>query len=74
MAIPLNIAEDNGKAKALLDRIVAMLMKLGLRGYSVHEMPGEYRTGKDKTDSDPDGNGREDNRHRERTPTRAGAL
>ena len=38
-AIPLNIAEGNGKATDgdLLDRIVAMLTRLGQRGYSVQE-------------------------------------
>jgi len=30
-------AEENTKAKVLLDRIVAMLIKLGHRGYAVHE-------------------------------------
>ena len=44
-------AEENVKAKALLDRIVAMLTKLGQRGYVVHEEPGEYRT--DRNDPDP---------------------
>jgi hypothetical protein len=37
-------SEENEKAKALLDRIVAMLTKLGQRGYAVCEEPGEYRT------------------------------
>ena len=36
-------AEENAKAKALLDRIVAMLTKLGQRGYAVHEEAEEYR-------------------------------
>ena len=30
-------AEQNAKAKELLDRIVAMLTKLGRRGYTLHE-------------------------------------
>jgi four helix bundle protein len=49
-------AEQNQKAKALLDRIVAMLTKLGLRGYSVHEESGDYRTDRidPDTDTDPD--------------------
>ena len=42
------------KAKALLDRMVAMLTKLGQRGYSVHEEPGEYRPGKIDPDADTD--------------------
>ncbi|MBM4149920.1 MAG: four helix bundle protein [Lentisphaerae bacterium] len=94
-AIPLNIAEGNGKAtdgdrrryfeiargsalecgavqdvlqvcgalspeedatrKALPDRIVAMLTKLGQRGYAVHEDQAQYAVGIDPdTDSDPD--------------------
>jgi hypothetical protein len=44
----------------LLDRIVAMLTRLGQRGYAVYEEPGEYRAGRNDTDSDidpdPDGN------------------
>jgi len=49
-------AGENEKAKALLDRIVAMLTKLGQRGYAVHEEPGVYRTkgGDPDTDTDPD--------------------
>jgi four helix bundle protein len=48
--------EENEKAKALLDRIVAMLTKLGQRGYAVCEEPGEYRTEEidPDTDTDPD--------------------
>jgi four helix bundle protein len=34
-------AEDNEKAKAMLDRIVAMLTRLGQRGYTVREDPGD---------------------------------
>lgn len=47
-------AEENAQAKALLDRMVAMLTKLGQRGYTVHEEPGEYRVGRNDTDSDTD--------------------
>ena len=46
--------EENGKAKALLDRIVAMLTRLGRRGYSVREEPGGYRARRDDPDSDTD--------------------
>jgi hypothetical protein len=46
--------EEHAKAKALLDRIVAMLTKLGQRGYSVCEEPGEYRTEEIALDTDPD--------------------
>lgn len=95
-AIPLNIAEGNGKAtdpdrrrffeiargsalecaaiqdvlevcgalshdeslqaKALMDRVVAMLTKLGQRGYSVKEDPIPYESGGHETvcDSEPD--------------------
>ena len=93
-AIPLNIAEGNGKAtdgdrrryfeiahgsalecgaiqdvllvcgalsektnanrKATLDRIVAMLTKLGRRGYAVHEEPSEYYAGVNDPDTDSD--------------------
>jgi hypothetical protein len=45
-------AEENEKAKALLDRIVAMLTKLGQRGYAVHEESEASRT--NPSDPDPD--------------------
>ena len=45
---------DNADAKRLLDRIVAMLTKLGNRGYSIREESGEYRTDADDTDTDTD--------------------
>jgi len=53
-------AEENVKAKALLDRIVAMLTKLGQRGYSIQEDGIEYGKDIDDTDSDtdPDTDGR----------------
>ena len=43
---------ENADAKKLLDRIVAMLTKLGHRGYSVGEAPNKY--GRDEVDSDTD--------------------
>jgi len=46
--------EDNEQAKALLDRIVAMLTKLGRRGYAVGEEIARYGTGRTDPDSDPD--------------------
>jgi hypothetical protein len=46
-------AEDNANAKALLDRIVAMLTKLGQRGYAVHETPTGQGADRIDTDSDP---------------------
>ena len=45
--------EENASRKALQDRIVAMLTKLGQRGYIVHEDPALYTAGTDP-DSDPD--------------------
>jgi four helix bundle protein len=35
-------ADDNKRLKILLDRIVAMLTKLGNRGYAVHEPENDY--------------------------------
>jgi len=45
-------ADDNRKQKALLDRLVAMLTKLGQRGYAVREELGEYRVSQFDTDTD----------------------
>ena len=45
-------ADDNSKQKALLDRRVAMLTKLGQRGYAVSEELGGYRVGQFDTDTD----------------------
>jgi hypothetical protein len=47
-------AEENAKAKAVLDRIVAMLTKLGRRGYSVREESAEYGAERIDTDTDTD--------------------
>ena len=54
-------AEENATRKALLDRIVAMLTKLGQPGYAVHEDQAQYAVGIDPdtdsdTDTDTDGN------------------
>jgi hypothetical protein len=38
--LPLS-AEENGKAKAVLDRIVAMLTRLGRRGDAIREERAE---------------------------------
>ncbi|GAB6057705.1 four helix bundle protein [Desulfonatronum parangueonense] len=46
-------SEQNREAKHLLDRIVAMLTKLGQRGYALHEELGGYFEELD-TDSDTD--------------------
>ncbi len=46
--------EENANAKKLLDRIVAMLTKLGQRGYRVREAPNQYDTNKVESESDTD--------------------
>jgi four helix bundle protein len=51
--------EENGEGKNLLDRIVAMLTKMGGRGYSVQEAPEVYggdplRSSDADTDADMD--------------------
>ena len=55
-------AEENAKGKAVLDRIVAMLTRLGRRGYVVREACAEYAAGGIDTDgdsdTDPEGAGR----------------
>jgi hypothetical protein len=53
-------AEENEKAKGLLDRIVARLTKLGQRGYAVHEKSGVYRTEGDDPDTDTEPDADED--------------
>ena len=47
-------ADDNNQQKALLDRLVAMLTKLGRRGYAVREELGEYRVSQFDIDTDTD--------------------
>ena len=47
-------AEENAEAKAALDRIVAMLTKLGGRGYTVREEPPEYSAVGIDSDADSD--------------------
>ena len=44
-------AQDNAESKKLLDRIAAMLTKLGKRAYRVRETGSEYRI---DSDSDPE--------------------
>lgn len=65
-------AEENAKGKAVLDRIVAMLTKLGRRGYSVGEEPAEYAAKGIDTDADtdPDGARGRSNSHGERNWTK----
>ena len=67
-------AEESESHKALLDRIVAMLTKLGRRGYAVHEECAEYVERIDPdSDSDPDTDGNPDaghaNKFQHRTPS-----
>ena len=45
-------ADDNNQQKALLDRIAAMLTKLGQRGYAVREELGEFGVGQFDTDTE----------------------
>jgi len=47
-------ADDNNQQKARLDRLVAMLTKLGQRGYAVREELGEYGVGRFDIDTDTD--------------------
>ena len=47
-------ADDNRKQKALLDRRVTMLAKLGQRGDAVREALGEDGVGQFDTDTDTD--------------------
>ena len=47
-------SEENARAKAVLDRVVAMLTKLGRRGYSVAEEPAAYASAGLDTDTDAD--------------------
>ena len=47
-------AAENASAKRLLDRIVAMLTKLGHRGYSVREASSEYQVEAADADTDSD--------------------
>ena len=46
-------AQDNAQAKQILDRIVAMLTRLGKRGYTVREVVADYEAD-GEADSDPD--------------------
>src|SRR5262245_13680761 len=47
-------ADENAKAKAVLDRIAAMLTKLGRRGYVVREASAGYAGGIDTDTDDTD--------------------
>jgi hypothetical protein len=48
--------------KALMDRIAAILTKLGQRRYAVHEDQAQYRFGNNPdTDSDTDADGNQEN-------------
>ena len=50
-------AEQNHQSKILLDRIVAMLTKMGGRSYFVKESEIVYYSGTDDTDADGDTDG-----------------
>ena len=59
-------SEENATRKALLDRIVAMLTKLGQRGYAVNEDQAQYTLGGDPdTDTDPDAEGNQEQTDRQ---------
>jgi hypothetical protein len=66
-------AEDNAKAKAVLDRIAARLTRLGRRGYVVREESAGYAARRIDTDSDsdPDTEGEETLPNKTLQPTRA---
>ena len=49
-----NSADENAAAKVVLDRIVAMLTRLGRRGYTVREEPAQYATVGIDPDADRD--------------------
>jgi len=61
--------EDNTSRKALLDRIVAMLTKLGQRGYVVREDQSLYSSKLDP-DPDPDADDSDQRTHPEALPAR----
>ena len=64
-------AEENATAKVVLDRIVAMLTRLGRRGYTVGEEPAGYGTaGSPDADSDSDRRGVQEPDHRAGARTR----
>ena len=61
-------ADENANRKALLDRIVAMLTKLGQRGYAVNEDQAQYTVGGDPDpdpDTDPDAEGNQEQTDRQ---------
>jgi len=68
-------AEENAKGKGLLDRIVAMLTRLGRRGYAVGEEPAEYGGVGVDPDADPDSDPERErpNSGTKRTPLRVAA-
>ena len=47
-------ADDNNQQNAPLDRLLAMLTRLGQRGDAVREALGEYRVSQFDTDADTD--------------------
>jgi hypothetical protein len=63
--------EENAEAKEVLDRIVAMLTKLGRRGYTVREEPAEYSAVGIDSDSDSDS---DPEKEKDRTRASSGRL
>ena len=64
-------SQENATRKDLLDRIVAMLTKLGRRGYAVREDQAQYTVRIDPDpDSDPDAEGNQE--QTDRQPLAAG--
>jgi len=64
------------QAKALLDRIAAMLTTLGQRGYAVHDTPNRHGVDRIDTDSDsdPDTDGGKEPKDRHTAICPTGAL
>ncbi|MBN1308446.1 MAG: four helix bundle protein [Chitinispirillaceae bacterium] len=47
-------AEENVRAKIILDQVVVMLTRLGKRGYCIHEDSMDYTTKRNDTEADAD--------------------
>jgi len=63
--------QDNANAKALPERIVAMLTKLGQRAYAVHDTPSGHSVDRIDTDSDSDPDGGKEPKDRQGAPADA---
>ena len=62
--------EEDAKRKATLDRIVAMLTKLGRRGYTIQEEAGDDRVSRNDSDTDTDTDSDPENNDAGKSPTR----